>query len=453
MLRRLSSLIFAVLVLVPVGAAAQESVTAFTNVTVIPMDRDRVLSDQTVIVRGQRIVAVGPAAQVTVPAGATRIDGRNRYLVPGLAEMHGHIPPAAQTPDAEIEKVLAYYALNGVTFVRGMLGAPRHLPFRDRANRGEILSPTIFTTGPSLNGNSLPDIAAAIRTVTEQKNTGYDMMKIHPGIGRVVFDSMAATARRLNIRFAGHIPLDVGVMRALGAGQWTIDHVDGYLEAMVRDGSPVAGTQSQFFAFNLMPYLDEAKLPALVAATKASGAAIVPTQSLFESVTGTVPTAEMAAWPEMRYWPAATVAQWKQATDNNRRDLGVTAESSASYLAMRRKVMQALYRAGVPFLLGSDAPQWWNVPGFSVQRELDAMVAAGFTPWQSLEMGSRNVAEHFGQLEEFGTVAVGRRADLVLLDANPLNDIGNWSRQAGVMVRGKWYDRAEIARRLDDLRR
>ena len=180
---------------------------------------------------------------------------------------------------------------------------------------------------------------------------------------------------------------------------------------------------------------------------------MVPTQSLFESVTGTVPTAEMAAWPEMSYWPAATVAQWKQATDNNRRDLGVTAESSARYLAMRRKVMQALYRAGVPFLLGSDAPQWWNVPGFSIQRELNAMVAAGFTPWQSLEMGSRNVAQHLGQLEEFGTVATGRRADLVLLEANPLDNIGNWSRRAGVMVRGKWYDKAEITRRLDDLNR
>lgn len=454
MLRRIACLLLAALTVAPAGVVtAQESVTAITNVTVLPMDRDRVLRDQTVLVRGQRIVAVGPAAQVAVPAGATRIDGRNRYLMPGLAEMHAHIPPQAQAPDAEIEKVLAYFALNGVTFVRGMLGAPRHLPFRERANRGAILSPTIMTTGPSLNGTSLPDVATAIRTVVEQKNAGYDLLKIHPGIGRVVYDSMAATARRLNIRFAGHIPLDVGMIPALGAGQWTIDHVDGYLEAMVKDGSPVAGTQSRFFAFNLVDYLDESKLPALVAATRAAGAAIVPTQSLFESVAGPLSTEVLMAWPEMRYWPAATVAQWKQATDNNRRDLGLTAESSARYLAVRRRVMQALYRAGVPFLLGSDAPQWWNVPGFSIQRELNAMVAAGFTPFQSLEMGSRNVAEYLGQLEEFGTVAVGRRADLVLLEANPLDDIGNWSRRAGVMVRGRWYDKAEIARRLDDLRR
>jgi imidazolonepropionase-like amidohydrolase len=113
--------------------------------------------------------------------------------------------------------------------------------------------------------------------------------------------------------------------------------------------------------------------------------------------------------------------------------------------------MRALYHAGVPFLLGSDAPQWWNVPGFSIQRELDAMIKAGFTPYQALEMGSRNVAAHFGAEEEFGTVAVGQRADLVLLEANPLDEVANWSRRAGVMVRGRWLDRAEIAKRLDDL--
>ncbi len=441
----------ATLAAVPVPAAGQQA-TAFTNVTVVPMDRDRLLADQTVVVRGDRIVALGPADRIAVPGDAVRIDGRGRYLMPGMAEMHGHIPPG-NAADAEIEKVLAFYALNGVTVVRGMLGSPRHLAYRDRAARGEILSPTIYTTGPSLNGNSLPTVEAAVRTVTEQRDAGYDLMKIHPGIRREVFDAMAATAARLGIRFAGHVPLDVGLRRALEAGQWTIDHVDGYLEALVPDGAPVSPAQSQFFAYNLRNHLDERRLPALVAATKAAGTAIVPTQSLFESMLGTASPDEMAAWPEMRYWPRATVDQWRQSTATLRAQQGATAEDGRRFLEVRRRVLRALHQGGVPILLGSDAPQWWNVPGFSVQRELDAMARAGFTPYELFVSGTRAVAEQFGAADEFGTVAVGRRADLVLLDGNPLDTVANWSRRAGVMVRGRWYDRAEIARRLDDLSR
>jgi cytosine/adenosine deaminase-related metal-dependent hydrolase len=430
---------------------AQERTTAFVGVTVIPMDSERLLRGHTVVVRGQRIIAVGPAADVEVPAGATRIDGRGHFLMPGLAEMHGHIPPQAQATSDQIEQVLAFYVLNGVTTVRGMLGAPRHLDYRARAASGEILSPTIITTGPSLNGNSIPDVASARKAVTDQKAAGYDLMKIHPGIRRDVYDAMAETAKRLNIRFAGHVPLDVGLLHALEQGQWTMDHVDGYLEALVRDGSPVSGTQSQFFGFNLVDHLDMSKLPALVQATKAAGAAIVPTQSLFESILGPLSPDQLAAWPEMKYWIPAQVEGWKRATLNTRQSSGVTPDNAQRYLNARRQVMRALYQAGVPFLLGSDAPQWWNVPGFSIQRELDAMIKAGFTPYQALEMGSRNVAAHFGAEEEFGTVAVGQRADLVLLEANPLDEVANWSRRAGVMVRGRWLDRAEIAKRLDEL--
>ena len=153
-----SSLYRLLLALAPaVPLAAQEQATAITNVTVIPMDRERTLLDQTVIVRGDRIVEVGRADMLKAPAGARVIDGRGKFLLPGMAEMHGHIPPGAGATDANISKVLAYYALNGVTFVRGMLGDPKHLPWRDKANRGEILSPTIITTRPLAQRPEHPD--------------------------------------------------------------------------------------------------------------------------------------------------------------------------------------------------------------------------------------------------------------------------------------------------------
>jgi imidazolonepropionase-like amidohydrolase len=257
---------------------------------------------------------------------------------------------------------------------------------------------------------------------------------------------MAATARRLGIRFAGHVPLDVGITHALEQGQWTVDHVDGYVE-----GLAPAGAESQFFGFNLVDQADLSKLSGLVAATKRAGAWIVPTQSLFESMLGGSTVEQLVAMPEMKYWPAATVEQWKQATANTRQQLGVTVESAKKYIELRRTIMQALYQGGVPFLLGSDAPQWWNVPGFSVLREMEAMAKAGFTPYQILVSGSRNVAVYVNQASEFGTVAAGKRADLVLLNANPLVSVSNWGQKAGVMIRGKYYDSAEIERRLTEL--
>lgn len=437
--------------LIPLLLLAQQAV-AFTNVTVLPMDRERTLANQTVVVVGQRITAIGPAGQVKVPDGATRIDGKGKFLMPGLGEMHAHIPPGNAT-DADIEKVLAYFALNGVTTVRGMLGAPRHLAYRERAAKGEVLSPTIYTTGPSLNGTSVPTVEAGIQAVTDQKAAGYDLLKIHPGIKPEVYDAIAATASRLGIRFVGHVPLDVGLRRALSAGQASLDHVDGFIEALVPPNSTVAATQSAFFGYNLVPHVEESRLAELVQLAKASGTWIVPTQTLFESMMGPDSPDDLRQRPEMRYWPAATVAQWAQATANTRQQLGYTTAQGEQMNLLRRRIMTALRQAGVPFLLGSDAPQWWNVPGFSLERELAAMVRAGFTPWQALESGTRNVARFFNAEDESGTVTAGRRADLVLLDANPLVDVTNWRKRAGVMVRGRWLPREEIARRLDELAR
>jgi hypothetical protein len=222
---------------------------------------------------------------------------------------------------------------------------------------------------------------------------------------------------------------------------------------MVPPTSAVPATQSAFFGYNLVPHVEQSRLAELVQLARSSGAWIVPTQTLFESMVGGLGPDDLRQWPEMRYWPSGTVAQWAQSTATTRQQLGFAAGQGEQMNLLRRRIMNALRQAGVPFLLGSDAPQWWNVPGFSLERELQAMVKAGFTPWQALESGSRNVARFFNAEDEFGTVAAGRRADLVLLDANPVEDIGNWSKRAGVMVRGKWIPREEIAERLDALSR
>lgn len=426
--------------------AAQDSVVAFTNVTVIPMDRERTQPAMTVVVRGERIVEVGPASRVRVPDGATRIDGTGRYLMPGVAEMHAHIP-GMQNPGFQ-NRVLFMYLANGVTTIRGMLGQPQHLELRNLAERRDILSPTIYTSGPSFNGNTATTPEAARRMVEEQRQAGYDFLKIHPGLSRAVFDTMAATAQRVGIRFAGHVPVDVALGRALEARYATIDHIDGYIEWLA---GAAPGTPGGFFGLDLVDQVDIRRIPETARLTREAGVWIVPTQTLFETMAGEAAPEEMAAWPGHEFLPRPIVEQWtnnvrsfrQQNTDRARLD---------HYLHVRRELIRLLHRAGAGLLLGSDAPQWMNPPGFSIARELASYVRAGLTPYQALETGTRNVARFFGAEQEFGTIAPGRRADLILLDADPLADIANFTRQAGVMVRGRWLSREEIARRLAEYR-
>ena len=426
------------------GPGPQQSpeVVAFTNVTVIPMDRERTLNGQTVIVRGDRIAEIGPANRVRVPEGATQIDGTGKFLMPGLAEMHAHIP-GPNNPDFQ-QRVLLMYLAGGVTTIRGMLGNPQHLTLRDQAARREIWSPTIFTSGPSFNGNSAPDWQTARRMVEEQKQAGYDLLKIHPGLSRQTFDTVAATAQRLGIPFAGHVPAEVGIERALEARYASVDHLDGYVEWLA--GAPV-GTNAGFFGFGVINQVQDSRIPEIVRRTRAAGVWVAPTQTLMETMGGGASVEEMLSWPGMQYLPQQMTQGWATNVRNNRQQNSDQA-AWRHYLDVRHALIKQLHDGGVGILLASDAPQWMNPPGFSALRELETYVLSGLTPYQALQTGTSNVGRYFRAENEFGTVATGRRADLVLLDANPLTDIANVYRQAGVMVRGRWLPREEIQRRL-----
>ena len=403
---------------------------AFVDVSVLPMDAERVVPHQTVVVTGDRIVQIGASSEVKVPAGAQRIDGAGKFLLPGIGEMHGHNPPLGSSREY-IENVYFLFLANGVTTVRGMLGWPGQLELRDQVKSGQILGPSLYLAGPSFSGsggNAVLSPVAAEARVRLQKAEGWDLLKVHPGLKREVYDAMARTADEVGLRFAGHIPADVGLVHAIERRQETVDHLDGYIEHLQAENAPV----------------DRVKLAEIVKLTRDTGTAVVPTMVLWETIIGAANLPQMLAYPELRYMPRAEVERWQGVYERRTGGANFSAARAAQIAANRRMVLKALSDGGVTLLFGTDAPQEFSVPGFSIHREMQAQVAAGLTPYTVLRSATRNVGDYFKAKDAFGTVAAGQRADLVLLEANPLADIGNVARRAGVMVRGRWLSEAEL---------
>ena len=417
---------------------------AFTNVNVIPMDTERVLEDQTVVVEDGRITTLGPAAATSVPPGATRIDGQGKYLMPGLTEMHGHIP--FSNADGEAEDVLMLFVAAGATTVRGMQGHTSQLELRQRITDGAIVGPRLWLAAPALRGNNVPDAATAERLVREANDQGFDLLKVHEGLSAEAYAAIVRTASEVGLPWGGHVSINVGVPGALAVQQSTIDHLDDYLDAMQPADSPALSATGPDRNRMLAMHADEGKIPELARATREAGVAVVPTQILWEVLRGARDPATLVGRPENRYMDGETVATWT--------DRATAAYTNASREAamreaeLRQRLLKAMNDEGVLVLMGTDAPQIFSVPGFSLHRELPLMVESGMTPYEVLRTGTVNVARFFEIEDRAGTVAVGRNADLLLLDANPLEDIQAVATNAGVMVDGRWLSPDYIASAL-----
>jgi imidazolonepropionase-like amidohydrolase len=207
--------------------------------------------------------------------------------------------------------------------------------------------------------------------------------------------------------------------------------------------------EAGFFGSGLVDLADPGRIQEAISRTLEAGTWNVPTLSLVEHLASPEPAENMIRWPEMRYMPREVRDQWVRAKN----EYGVRPDfqppAARRLVELRRRLTKQLHDAGAPLALGSDAPQFFNVPGFSIHHEMAMMVASGLTPFEVLVTGTRNPARYFGTPEEFGTVEVGRRADLILLEADPLQDIGNVRQRAGVMVRGRWLPESTIRERLE----
>lgn len=422
---------------------------AFTNVDVIPMtSAEQILLDQTVIIRSGKIQKIGPADKVRPNSNALLIDGTGKYLMPGIAEMHAHIPVPSGDSDSLVRKTLLLYLANGITTIRGMLGDPYHLRLKRQVEKGEVLGPRIYTSSPSLNGGTVHSKEEARDKVGKYKNEGYDFLKIHPGLSREVFDEIAATARQLNIPFSGHVPTAVGIRHAIASGYASIDHLDGYVEGLVPASASVHRDSGGFFGYRFTDLADLNKLPELTASTKGQQVWIVPTQSLMVRWLSPKSGAELMSEPEMQYMSSATLYQWRRNKDLVTQSPHYEVAKYERFIALREKILRNLYKTGAKLLLGSDAPQVSHVPGFSIHHEMQSLEKAGLSAYAILESGTVNPAHFFKASHQYGTVEEGKVADLLLLDANPMDAVENMRQLDGVMVRGLWLPKAVMMERL-----
>ena len=275
-----------------VTPAINENVTAFVNVNVVPMTSRQVLEEYTVLVEDGRITGFGPSYGIPIPTGATRIDGRDKYLMPGLTEMHGHLPNPSM-PSEVMENVLFLYVANGVTTVRGMQGHETQFQIRERI-RGEgfrddkLIGPQLLLGSPALSGDTVTSVEQAESLVRDYDDAGFDLLKIHEGLSSDLYDTIAGTARQLGMIFGGHVPDQVGLLRALQVRQTTIDHLDNYVEALVPESQELEEAPGLRGAHELLDRFDESRIELLVRKTRESDVSVVPTMVLWES--GIYPT-------------------------------------------------------------------------------------------------------------------------------------------------------------------
>jgi imidazolonepropionase-like amidohydrolase len=449
-----------------VTVQAQQKPVAIVDVTVVPMDRERILEHQTVIVQLGRITAIGAFQSVRLPSAAQQIDGRGKFLMPGLADMHVHfvreaLPetpqtsglntagrrsgiPASASKDHAIEN-RAYalmFVANGITTVRNMWGSETIDALAKEINSGSLTGPYIYSTGPITDGNPpvwessriVETPAQAEEAVLSDKLKGYVAIKVYNRLSKDGYNAIVAAARRHGLPVVGHVPASVGLEEVIAARQDSIEHLDGFMHSLALDGT---------LTTERLQNADFKKLPAIVQAIKAADVWICPTVVVYDAR-----RTDQAGLEEASFVPPDVFARYDRMYPNHAIDPRATPQGHAMFLA----IVAALHSGGAHLLLGSDTMKVGTLPGYSLREELENFAAAGMTPYEAIRAGTADAAKFLHQENEFGLVGKGLRADLILVDANPLADVKNVSKLTGVLAGGRWFTAEDLHRQQVDLR-
>ena len=428
-LHKIIKILFLILGCFSLASAASQNF-AIVDVTVIPMNRERTLEHQTVLIKNDIISDIGSTSKLTIPPSFQRIDGKGRFLIPGLTDAHVHLFSSTELP---------LYLVNGVTTVFNLNGRPPYLLWRKWIQKGKMSGPTIYSAGPAFTTKHTPE--EAVKMVDEQAAAGYDAVKIYNEVGREEYGPLIAEAKKKNLLLMGHVAREPGFEATLEAGQ-SIAHAEEFTYTFF---NPAHDDSFSHIVF------DESKIPTAAKMTAAAGIYVIPTISTFRDIIRqATDLKQYLGNPEFKYlapWILETLQPGFNRYDNrySPEDLKQLQLS----LPFQRKLIHALEKEGVPLMCGTDSTNIGPIAGFSIHEELSELVSSGLTPYQALQTATTSPAKYLRRSNDYGTIEKGKHADLALLRANPLLDIRNTKQIDGVMVHGQWLGVEALKKTLE----
>jgi imidazolonepropionase-like amidohydrolase len=457
---RIARKLLLALPLVALCATAQD--LTITHVTVIDTVTGSTRPDTTVVVKGNRIVSVGRGSSIPIPIPTTGkvVEAKGEYLIPGLWDMHTHVYFDSTAADGT-DLVLPLFLVNGITGVRDMGSIlDPVLEARDKITEHQLSGPRMVVSGPMLDGpKSTYKAVIPIATPEDGRNAvdmlkrrGVDFIKVQSGVPRDAYFAIADESKKVGIPFEGHVPDAIRASEAVAAGQVTFEHLIGIFEASSPDETKyLTGTKGPGVFLASYDPVRESSIVQLLAQHQ-----VWQCPTLFwERGQWLVDAIDYNKDPDLTYAGHSWVTQqWPKSQASIMKSL------DTDPLAVREKfvvheldIVRKLHAANVPFLAGTDTPAGVDViPGISLHLELQRFVAAGFSPLQALQTATLNPAIFYNRRADFGTVETGRIADLVLLDANPLNDIANTRKIAGVVADGRYFSKEDLSQLRSRLR-
>ena len=445
-------------------------VTAFINVNLVPMTEEAVIPDQTVLVHGTRIAAIGPSSHIKIPDNAMSIDGSNLYLMPGLADMHIHTDTKWLKGGWPVSPLNLFLA-NGITTVRdfGPKGVPADhaLRWREEIRRGRLQGPTIYAAGPILYG----PVNDVVRIVHKQKKQGFDFIKPYSFLSKKEFQDAVKTAKNLDMYIAGHIPFAVGLDGIIAAGMNEIAHIEELdFEFLEFDRTRILGHAAWFkyllqnASDQMVPLADlpvaelnkryQADIDQIIRKLKASKIPLCTTLTVGDIVVKKLFHADrLISRPTSQYLPYGFFKTLRQGKNRHQIQFKGHEDFALFHFKLNQLLLSKLRDGGVTLVLGTDSgPMGMGlVPGFSLHDEFRIMIENGFTPYEAIKTATVNAAHVISKMRgkgDFGTLEVMKKADLILIDGNPLEDIGNLKKIVGVMASGKWFDNVTLQKMI-----